>query len=259
MTGARDHAPRFRTRAGERGSDDSPTEPISPELALVDPVAAAAARAALPDRPWEEILSRGRHLPVLEPAVAARPDPLVESVGSRGVQERTAQQAPTAQPPRRNFAPRGPFHAARRLAWMAAWAVMITGLTLLAEVHSPNSPALGSASEPLVSVPMTQLAPVPGAAYLIPSGGGFRIGARGRAIRSLVLPVPCLESTQVPLIPIDRQGAFRFNGAVGRGDRRVRLWVSGRFTDPLNAVAVVTVRGSTCPRREIRFAAHLRL
>lgn len=31
---------------------------ISPELALVDPVAAAAARAALPDRPWEVALGR---------------------------------------------------------------------------------------------------------------------------------------------------------------------------------------------------------
>ena len=31
---------------------------ISPELALVDPVAAAAARAALPDRPWEIVLQR---------------------------------------------------------------------------------------------------------------------------------------------------------------------------------------------------------
>jgi hypothetical protein len=33
-----------------------PVSVISPELALIDPVAAAAARAALPDRPWEIML-----------------------------------------------------------------------------------------------------------------------------------------------------------------------------------------------------------
>ena len=49
------------------------TEPISPELALVSPELAAAARATLPDRPWEVFFVPTPEVVQLRPPVIAQP------------------------------------------------------------------------------------------------------------------------------------------------------------------------------------------
>jgi hypothetical protein len=55
-------------------------EPLSPELALVDPELGAAARARLPDAPWELFAPPRRAVPASAPPVAA-PEPRVR-IGS---------------------------------------------------------------------------------------------------------------------------------------------------------------------------------
>jgi hypothetical protein len=138
---------------------------------------------------------------------------------------------------------------------MAGWAVMITSLTLLAEVHSPNAPALGSRS---AAVPRLERVPVPGAAYAIGPRSGFRVGPRGEAIAAFTLPVPCVAAIELPRIPVRADETFSFRGSVGGASGRVRVSLAGRFAGPRSAIGVVTLEGRTCPQRQVSFTARLR-
>lgn len=154
MAGHQGGPPGIRAGAGDGGG--APPEVISPELALVDPVAAAAARAALPEQPWDLVVD-GTCGDVLQ-----RPIPAAELEAPAGAALPGGGEvgaAPGLQPgrrPRRGASRRLGVPAARRLALMIAWAVVITALTLLAEVHRPTAPALGSGSEPVALAPRRQ-------------------------------------------------------------------------------------------------------
>jgi hypothetical protein len=140
---------------------------------------------------------------------------------------------------------------------MTAWAVVVTALALLADVHRPNSPALGSDSEPVAPIALAPRIPVPGV-YVVGSGSDFRVGPNGQAIGSLTLTLPCVASVQFPWIPVSVGDTFSFRGSVGRGNQAVRVWLAGRFTDRRTALLTVTVRGPECSRRQVAFAARLR-
>ncbi len=222
---------------------------ITPELALVDPEAAAAARAALPDRPWELVLGR---------ITADRPLQVLESIGATiapGLPA-AAGDGPTGavcpRPQRLGVA------AARRLALMVVWVVMITGLALLAEIRRPDVPALGAKAASVPSRDASLPTPVPGAGYVIGARSGFRIGPQGRAIGSLIVPVKCLWDVPLARVAVDVDKSFSFRGtARGAGGRPVRVWLTGRFTGPRRAVGSVTVRGQGCVRRTVTFVARL--
>lgn len=225
-----------------------PDEVITPELALVDPAAAAAARAALPDRPWEIALDR---------ALAESPLPTPPGAVSTASPGRVAapdDPGPAPSPPD----PRVGSAAARRLVFMVAWAAMITVIALLAEVQRPDVPALGADT---VSVPERQTdlpTPIPGAGYVMAGGGGFRIGPQGRAIGSLTLPVKCLGNVPLGRVAIGAGKTFSFRGAVrGTHGQPVRVWLEGRFTGPRSAVGSVAVRGQGCVRHPVAFVARV--
>lgn len=212
---------------------------ISPELALIDPTAAAAARAALPDEPWNVALHR---------ALAERP-------GVPAGLVRAAADVPTG---RSRSSQRVGVAALRRLVLMVVWIVMVTGTALVAELRSPDAPALeaGAASVP---APTTRPAtPLPGSGYVIGPRSGFRIGPQGRAIGSLTLPVPCLWGVPLGRVVIADDRTFSFQGLVrGAGGQVVRVWFAGRFSSSSTARGTVTVRGAGCTRRRIPFVARL--
>ena len=216
---------------------------ITPELALVDPDAAAAARAALPDRPWDIALDRAR---------AGRPPPALPGIGTP-----VARDAPIqAVRPRR---PRVGAAAARRVAFMVVWAVMITGIALLAEVRGTNAPALGVDAATVPSRQTRLPTPVPNAGYVIGARSGFRIGPQGRAIGSFTLPVQCLWGVPLGRVAVGTDRSFSFHGTVRRTDgQRVRVSLTGFFTGPRRAVGSVAVQGPGCLRRPVTFVARLR-
>jgi hypothetical protein len=85
-------------------------EPISPELALVDPVLAEAARAALPEEPWRAFIPAPA--PVVEPEPA--PPTPVEVPLAEAPPRWPEEPAPAPAPPRRR--------RSRRLVMTAAFA-----------------------------------------------------------------------------------------------------------------------------------------
>ncbi len=251
-----DLKPSSPTASGHDPGCFDTTAVITPELALVDPDAAAAARAALPDRPWEVALARAladRPAPALAPTLAPAPDfggdpvALVRSTAPEPLRDDV-----DLRPPRVGVA------AARRLVFALVWAVMITSVALLAEVRHPDVPVLGAEAASVPSRGASLPTPVPGAGYVIGAKSGFRIGPQGRAIGALVLPVECLWDAPLGRIAIGVDKTFSFRGTTRRADgRRVRVWLTGRFTGPRRAVGSVTVRGRGCVRRTVTFVARL--
>lgn len=236
----RDREPPVRPAAA-RGAHGAPrSEEFSPELALVDPVAAAAARAELPARPWD--VPRDNALRRPAQPLAPRDEPSVAS--AIPADPRRLERA-------RRRAPRRGLSAVHRLAWMSVWAVLVTGLALVAEVSSPNAPALGARVQPVLPTP------VPRAGYRIGPRSGFRTGAEARALGSFTLPVPCARGVELPRLIVHADKSFSFNGTVTGRRRAFRVWLQGRFVAHDTAVGSVTVRAAGCPRQPVAFVAQL--
>ena len=220
---------------------------ITPELALVDPDAAAAARAALPDRPWEIPLDRAR---------AERPGRVLPATGvSVAPGGLVIRDGPIRSVRRRRPRVGG---AARRIAFIVLWAAMITGIALLAEVRGTNVPALGVDGASVPSQQTRLPTPVPSAGYVIGARSGFRVGPKGRSIGSFAVPVQCLWGAPLGRLAIGTDKTFSFHGIVRSADGgRVHLWLTGRFTGPRRAGGSITVRGPGCVRRPVTFVARL--
>jgi hypothetical protein len=251
MTGTDDQAPGIHPIIDRGPTGDGPSELFSPELALVDPVAAAGARAALPERPWDLALDRARHRPDAPVARVPRVAERRIALPATAPAERTRPQGPDRR--RRQSVGVG---AVRRLAWMTCWAIVITGLALVAELHAPNAPALGAEEKPVVPAPRVAPRPVHGVGYVIGPNSGFRVGVEGRVIGNFTLPIPCVSGVELPRLPLGADATFSFNGTIKwRGGRSVRVWVHGRFTSPSVAAGEVTVHGAGCPGHPIAFVA----
>ena len=230
-----------RSAADSRPVRFGPVGVISPELALIDPAAAAAARAALPDEPWNVALHRARtewpRKPPEAPRVAC-----VEDV----------------PPDRPLSSQRVGVAAIRRLSLMVVWIVMITGTALVAELRSPDAPALEAGAASVPASTTHPAAPAPGSGYVIGPRSGFRVGPQGRAIGSLTLPVPCLWGVPLGRVVIADDMTFSFRRSVrSSGGPVVRVWFAGHFASPSTALGTVTVRGAGCTRRRIPFVARL--
>ena len=219
------------------------TESISPELVLVSPDLARAARDALPDQPWE-LLRRPRE---------TRHEP------GRGVDH----------PPRAASAGSG---SAR---WLARVAVVLTALVSLIVSGLPAIFVLGprptlepasanarsvedTATQPSVSasvastratarIPDPTSRKVTTGLFYTGSVGLFLVGRGGREIESFEVDA-CGLAGRVGPIPITPTGTFAFRGAVGAG----RLAISGQFVAPDRSRGIVS--GPTCTSR-IRFGA----
>lgn len=230
-----------RSAAGSRPVRFASVGVISPELALIDAAAAAAARAALPDEPWNVALDR---------ALAERPRKPLEAPGIACVVD--------VRPDRPRSSQRVGVAAVRRLSLMAVWIAMITGTALVAELRSPDAPALEAGAASVPSPTTRPATPVPGSGYVMGPKSGFRIGPRGRAIGSLTLPVPCLWGVPLGRVVIADDMTFSFRGPVrSAGGRVVHVWFAGHFSSPSTALGTVTVRGAGCTRRRIPFVARL--
>jgi hypothetical protein len=238
-------APVGSVRAVEPSTRARRPEPISPELALVDPVARSEARAALPDEPWNLALER--------------------ALGSRIPMARTTERAPAAPTsvdaaverdrPRR---PRAGAAAARRLALVAAWAVLVTSLALLAEARPPNGPAVGAEASTAERARTALATPVPNGGYVIGRRSGFRIGPQGRAIGSMTLPVKCLWGVRLPRVEVTADKGFSYRGLLrGTSGQRVRVRLAGRFVGPRAARGTAWVEGKGCSTRAVTFVARL--
>ncbi len=216
-------------------------EPISPELALVDPCLAAAARAALPDEPWNHALEQARSREVAVPLATP-----VRSTGTAF--------APTQVPER----PRVGAAAVRRLALVAAWAVLITGFALLAEVRSPGGPAVVAEASTSGRAQEVLPTPVPGGGYVIDGRSSFRVGPQGRAIGAMTLPVRCLWGVRLPRIPVAGDKSFAYRGTL-RGTRMqpVSIRLEGKFEGPRHARGTIAVKGRGCRTVTVSFRARL--
>lgn len=100
----------------------SEPEPLSPELCLVSPDLAAAARAALPDRPWERF---------------APPRPRIEAVPPRTLQQTVAKSATDPDRLLEPARPRRRIVTGGRLATALA-AVFLVVTALLPPRHAPR-------------------------------------------------------------------------------------------------------------------------
>jgi hypothetical protein len=188
---------------------DQAPEAISPELALVCPELAAAARASLPDRPWEVFAPPPpRERPALRlvssPATAA-PAP-----------------APLAPAPRRTV--RRPA-LGTALGVLAAAGLVVTGL-----LPARDAPTLRRTTTPLPR-PAPQApakAPlIPPGAYEVNGGGTLLVVGGGTTLTGFAPPNRCLPNGATLQAPIAADGSF---GVVYRvGGSTVEL--SGRIVD----------------------------
>jgi hypothetical protein len=177
------------------GPPGKATDVVSPELALVCPELAAAARAALPDRPWE----------VFAPP---RPPPRLRLVSS----------PPAATPPVAPPVPTRPGRASARpglgaaLGLLTVVALVATGLlpardapTLRDAPPRPRAPAL----PPSPSV-------LPGA-YEVSGGGTLFVAGTGAGgtISGFAPPNRCLPDGATVQAPIAADGSFGVVFAAG--------------------------------------------
>jgi hypothetical protein len=224
--------------------------PLSPELALVSPELAHAARMLLPDRPWELFAP-----PVpLEPAadtstvplpVSVRPVPAAAPAAVPLVLEPLVAPVPTVR--RRRF--RRPSTGA--LVWGALGAlVLFSSLPIVID-----GPSLGGAAPADNPPPSGQssggVTPHPGA-YV---GDQVRlvVGADARTIVSRTVNGLCGSRATVGDIPVAPDGQF----AATRNDGAARVSVQGRFRSPeLGALKLRVVRAS-CDSRPRSFTVRI--
>jgi hypothetical protein len=214
-------------------------EPISPELALVSPELADAARALLPERPWERFVPPAR---ATEPAVIRSPrsaSPELRTVASlpRPVDHRVDAPAHPHEhrPPRRV--------ALKAVLSLAA----LLGVVHLGAWESGGERLLPADASSAPGQEVQIAAPYPGATYLAPDGTRLTTDAAGAAIEELVVSFLCgRERPVLPSIPIERDGSFSYRGPA-TAPSGVDLDVSGRFESGDDVNVMISATGDGCP------------
>ena len=231
-----------------------PGEPLSPELALVSPELAAAARARLPERPWEAFAP---------PPAASQPEP-----ASALRLAAPPPVPPRAAPLRPAPAPRRPLRSrplVRTTAWVAAAAAALTLASLPvrdAPTLSPRDDARAAAPAPALTPPSvvppgTNRAQARPGEYPIAGHGGFVVVARPPAVTALAFRTRCGAPSGVS-VAIAADGSFAGGENVSAAGRRTTLEVSGRFLDPDTAAGTVRVLRAGCDSGLVPFVANRR-
>lgn len=200
-----------------------PTEPISPELVLVDPELRLAV------------------LPTLPPPASIQP---------RAVLTLAPTPPPAEVPHRRRVSP---LLVAAVGGVAVAVVVAVNRLSLpAAPPHHIQAVAQRPARSATAPKPPSKLAPKrirPAAAPI--AGGGyaserihFRVAANGAAITDLTLRVPCLGTVVIGRLPLGPRAAFSAHRVVQKGAASSRMSVSGLFLSPTTYRVLVRERGA---------------
>jgi hypothetical protein len=183
-------------------------ERLTPELVLVSPELAAAARAALPDRPWEAF-SRPT-LGSIGLVVPSEPELRLPAFGGAAEQIPPTWSGTDTRGRRRR---RGRT-AARAAAVLVG--VSIGGVLLVGSLPwVPNGPTLGEAATP---VPLRAIGS-PGGGYSYRGLIRLRLGDSGREVAELAVASACGEAVIEGPISLGPGGQFRVT--VRRGDLAV--------------------------------------
>lgn len=223
---------------------------ISPELALVSPQLAKAARLQLPDRPWEVPLRRSR--PSLSRcAVSAALVPKAQFRPTKG--GRSHPLGASGGGGRRRQLLRGLVFA----TVVGALAVPAVDLDVRKSgygerVVTTSPPARTPSAKTQVKAPSHLL---PNTGYVVSPGGSFMTSASGRTIEFFTLPLRC-GSRQLVIQNIPVPGrSLRFAGkAVGRA---ITVRLSGRLVDREHVRGVVVAHGSLCNSDPVAFSARV--
>jgi hypothetical protein len=257
--------------AAAGGFDD--VHAVSPELALVSPELAEAARLRLPDRPWEAAIHAARTSRERGPtSLTARPlrirlDGAAVAAASSAGPERPHLEPLDTENMRQLAAKalvlaEAQAHSRRRRRLMQlALAVLLTAGVLRAVQSTPwkAAPEAETITKPPVVAPVTPTAEdsplLPNAGYVVSPGGSFSTDSSGRAIASFTLPIRCrARSVVVRGVPVHGK-TFRFAGpALGR---RANVRLRGRVPDRQHVTGTVVARGEGCTGRRVAFVARL--
>ena len=260
-------------------------EPLSPELALVSPELAVAARAALADRPWEAFLPpAGEVVPLRPPAGVPESSVAAAEADAEADAEAVAVGAVSHAPSRQR--PRVPIG----LVLLAAFIGLVVAGSVLPVRDAPTlgSPLAQAGTTPaprprppiVVPNPASVIAPdrdpapplatVPARArvasalrqpavrmYAMASGKGFlRVDAQRRSIVELHAILPCAGTVTVRDISFAADGAFHVRRHVGLG-ARLPVAIQGRAIGKRAARGTIRVTGGTCRGVGLGFVARV--
>ena len=259
----------------------SVAEPLSPELALVSPELAVAARAALADRPWEAFLPLAAEVAPLRPP-AGVPDSsvAVAEADVDAVAVGSVSHAPSRHRPR---VPIGLVLLAAFVGLLVAGSVLpvrdapTLGPPLAQAGTTPATAPKPAAVAPAPAIviapgrdPAPPLATVPARArvstappqpavqmYAMASGKGFlRIDAGRRSIVELRAILPCAGTVNVRDISFAANGAFHVRRHVGFG-ARLPVTIQGHAVGERVARGTIRVTGGTCRGVGLGFVARV--
>lgn len=266
---------------------------ISPELALVSPELAEAARLQSPNRPWEVAVEHGcaprvcrvdseGQAPTPSVVPEARATPLTAGRALAPAQPDSPEIQARLQRERARVETRESRVFATEMTaaqltpadrGVRRWRVAL-GLVLavvVAGALAVGVPRLdvwksGSEEGVLTAEPPVRTSPgerkvespsilLPSAGYVVSPGGSFMTDASGRTIESFTLPLRCgSRPLVIEDIPVSRR-SLRFTGKAVGGAMTVRL--SGRVLDSERVRGTVAADGSACKPGRVNFFARL--
>ena len=225
-------------------------EPISPELALVSPELAAAARAALPDRPWEAFLPTADVAALLR-RPSALPDSSVAVADPISDADAVVLLSHTSSRRR----PRVPV----ALILLAAFAGLLVAGSVLPARDAPTlgPPSATAGTTAPVPPPATPTRRSVIQTYTLTNGKGLlRVGRLHRSIVDLRVIVPCAGEVVVRDVPIALDGGFRAHRRVGL-NARVPVSLQGRAIGAWVVRGTIRVTSGACRGAKLGFVARL--